>query len=83
MRYEELMDAFESDIQHIRALMSARGVKETDEVDSDFIDVMREEGYTMPDLADFEEAFQEQPSEEELDRMFAWWEAQSLSAIKE
>jgi len=56
MRYDELMDAFESDIQHIRALMSARGIKETDEVDSEFIDVMRDEGYIVPDLAEFEEA---------------------------
>jgi hypothetical protein len=55
MRYDELMDAFESDIQHIRALMSARGIKETDEVDSEFIDVMRDEGYIVPDLAEFEE----------------------------
>ena len=54
-RYDELMDAFESDIQHIRALMSARGIKETDEVDSEFIDVMRDEGYIVPDLAEFEE----------------------------
>ena len=28
------------------------------------------------ELADFEQASQEQPSMEELDRMFAWWEAQ-------
>ena len=55
MRYDELMDAFESDIQHIRALISARGIKETDEVDSEFIDVMRDEGYIVPDLAEFEE----------------------------
>jgi len=28
------------------------------------------------ELADFEQAFQEQPSMEELDKMFAWWEVQ-------
>ncbi len=55
MRYEQILDVFDSDIQHLRALMSARGVKETDDVDSDFIDVLREEGYIVPDLADFEE----------------------------
>ncbi len=55
MRYEQILDAFDHDIDHLRALMSARGVKETDVVDSDFIDVMREEGYIVPDLADFEE----------------------------
>ena len=42
-------------MQCIRALMSARGIKETDEVDSEFIDVMRDEGYIVPDLAEFEE----------------------------
>jgi hypothetical protein len=31
---------------------------------------------TDNEIADFEQAFQEAPSIEELDRMFAWWEAQ-------
>lgn len=31
---------------------------------------------TAEEIADFEQAIQEQPSIEELDRMFAWWEAQ-------
>jgi len=30
---------------------------------------------TTEEIADFEQSFQEQPSMEELDRMFAWWEA--------
>lgn len=31
---------------------------------------------TAEEIADFEQAFQDQPSMEELDKMFAWWEAQ-------
>jgi hypothetical protein len=59
MRYEQLLDAFDNDITHLRALMSARGVKPLDEVDNDFIDVLREEGYEIPDLADFEDCLDE------------------------
>lgn len=55
MRYEQIVDAFCDDAQHINSLISARGVKLSDEVDSDFIDVLREDGYVIPDLTDFEE----------------------------
>lgn len=54
LTYESLIDAYTEDATHIRALISARGVKKSDVVDQDFIDVMREEGYVIPDIADFE-----------------------------
>lgn len=59
MRYEQLLDAFDYDIDHLRALMSARGVTLLDEVDNDFIDVMREEGYIVPYPAEFDECLKE------------------------
>jgi hypothetical protein len=47
MKYEEILNIAQNDdeLQHLRALISARGAKMDDEVDSDFLSVLAEEGY--------------------------------------
>lgn len=55
MRYEEIIDMFADEATHIKALISARNAKPEDEVSQDFIEVLREEGYVLPDLVDFVE----------------------------
>ena len=55
MRYEEIIDVFADEATHIKALISARNAKPEDDVSQDFIEVLREEGYVLPNLADFEE----------------------------
>ncbi len=55
MRYQEIVDAFADEATHIKALISARNATLEDDVSQDFIEVLREEGYVLPDLADFEE----------------------------
>ena len=47
MTYQALLDNCDDEPQHLRALISARGVELTDIVDEDFLDVMRKEGYEV------------------------------------
>jgi hypothetical protein len=46
MTYQALLDNCDEP-QHLRALISARGVRLTDVVDEEFLNVMREEGYEI------------------------------------
>lgn len=45
MQYCDLLNKYPEDEQHLRALISARGVDLSDEVDEAFMDVLDEEGY--------------------------------------
>ncbi|MFA5752947.1 MAG: hypothetical protein WC910_07765 [Bacteroidales bacterium] len=49
MNYEEILDIAQNDdeIQHLRALISARGAKMDEEVDADFLSMLAEEGYNI------------------------------------
>lgn len=47
MKYEEIFDIAQNDdeIQHLRALISARGARMNEKVDADFLSTLAEEGY--------------------------------------
>ena len=45
--YEELINNANDDLNHLKALIFARGVKPSDEVDEAFFDVLEEEGYQV------------------------------------
>ena len=47
MNYEEILDIAQNDdeIQHLRALISARGARMNEKVDADFLSMLAEEGY--------------------------------------
>ena len=48
MKYKEILDmAQDEEIQHLRALISARGAKMDEEVDTDFLSMLAEEGYNI------------------------------------
>ena len=49
MNYGEIFDIAQNDdeIQHLRALISARGAKMDEEVDTDFLSMLAEEGYNI------------------------------------
>ena len=49
MKYKEILDIAQNDdeIQHLRALISARGAKMDEEVDTDFLSMLAEEGYNI------------------------------------
>lgn len=48
--YQDLLDNTD-DIQHMSALISSRGAKMDEEVDQDFLDVLKEEGYRVEEVA--------------------------------
>ena len=47
MNYGEIFDIAQNDdeIQHLRALISARGARMNEKVDADFLSMLAEEGY--------------------------------------
>ena len=49
MNYGEILDMAQDydEIQHLRALISARGAKMDEEVDTDFLSMLAEEGYNI------------------------------------
>jgi len=49
MKYEEILNIAQSndEIQHLRALVSARGARMDEEVDADFLNMLAEEGYDI------------------------------------
>jgi malonyl CoA-acyl carrier protein transacylase len=53
MKYEEILDIAQNDdeIQHLRALISARGARMDEEVDTDFLSMLAEEGYNIEEVA--------------------------------
>ncbi|HPL94748.1 MAG TPA: hypothetical protein PLK02_06580 [Paludibacteraceae bacterium] len=51
MKYKEILDmAQDEEIQHLRALISARGTKMDEEVDTDFLSMLAEEGYEVGEV---------------------------------
>ena len=53
MKYDDILNMAQNDddLQHLGALINARGAKMNEEVDADFLSVLAEEGYNIEEVA--------------------------------